>query len=383
MSRNETYSEIARELTSDLWLTLAAANLDDGPNLAFKLAKIDLCNEESNFFRGDEMLLRDTGELYTGHGRLFHCNHRLCPSCLAGFQRRNRKKLSRAIENRRLSTSEMRQLITLTIPKIDEPLQKTREVVNYAWTLFRKRKWFRETILAGGKSEEFTVTPTGYHYHLHLLAITKYVFFAKLRTEWSECVQSAFSHFNIPFSTASDGLVVANCKRVYSLKNAIREVTKYITKTCSWSQCREDDVLQILRLKKFPRSFEMFGEFRHDRTADALNPCLEGNQPTVEQQDYLDKENLSDGTSSPNFDNWSEKLQCLIDSVVDVSNFRKKQLKFRHPQAHFVRRRGNFNRTVELIRSRFERLVEAREKSEPKVYFNWSGPNGTYREWSE
>lgn len=383
MATNEEHAEIARGLTSDLWQTLIAGRFADAPELAFKLAKINLCNDESNFFRGSEMLLRETGELYTGHGRLFHCNHRLCPSCLAGFQRRNRKKLSIAIENRRLSTSEMRQLITLTIPKIDKSLQETREVVNYAWTLFRKRKWFRATILAGGKSEEFTVTPTGYHYHLHLLAITKYIFFAKLRTEWSECVQSAFSHFNIPFSTASDGLVVANCKRVYSLKNAIREVTKYITKTCSWSQCREDDVLQILRLKKFPRSFELFGEFRHDRTAELPDPCLEGNQPTADEQDYLDKENLSDGTSSVTFENWSEKLQCLIDSVVDVSNFRKKQLKFRHPQAHFVRRKGNFNRTCELIRSRFERLVDPRFDSDKKLYFNWNGPGGTYQSWYE
>lgn len=384
MPTNHEYSEIAHGLTADLWATLAAGEFADAPALAFKLAKIDLCNDESNFFRGSDMLSRETGELFEGHGRLFHCNHRLCPSCLAGFQRRNRKKLSRAIENRRLSTSEMRQLITLTIPKVDLPLQKTREVVHYAWTLFRKRKWFKSTILAGGKSEEFTVTPTGYHYHLHVLAVTKYIFFAKLRTEWTECVQSAFAYFNVPFSTAADGLVVANCRRVYSLKNAIREVTKYVTKTCSWSQCREDDVLQILRLRRFPRSFELFGEFRHAHAGEAPNPCSVGiDQSELPLEDYLDKENLSDGTPSVNFENWDEKLQALFSTVVDASTFRQKQLKFRHPQAHFVRYRGNFNRVCDLIRSRFERLKDPRFYTDKKLYFNWNGPDGSYQSWYE
>lgn len=353
------YAELSKDLTADLWAILRSGEIPDAVNLVPKVAGIQLCNELSNHFLGHDMLSRETGELFRGVGRLWRCNQRLCPSCLANFSRRNRRRLRSKIEERKLLTSEMRQLITLTIPETHLPLQQTRKIVHYAWTLFRKRKWFRETILAGSKSEEFTFSKTRYHYHLHLFAITKYIFFAKLRSEWTECVRTAFAHFDVPFSTASDGLCVANATRVYSLKKALHEVTKYITKVGTWSEMPQDQLLEILRLKRWPRVFELFGEFRPPRASDSESPALVEAETNTDDKDYLDKEYISDAAELITVRNLIPTVRALIDSMLDVTEFRQKQLKFRHPHARFSRKRGTFNLTAGLIEQNCVQIVEA------------------------
>lgn len=337
---------------------LRSGDVPDAVELTPKVVKIQLCNELSNHFVGEDMLSKSTGELFRGVGRLWRCNQRLCPSCLANFSRRNRKRLRNAIESRKLLTSEHRQLITLTIPEINESLRRTREVVHYAWTLFRKRKWFKKTILAGSKSEEFTFSKHRYHYHLHIFAITKYIFFAKFRTEWTECVQTAFAHFGLNFATCSDGKVNANVTKVYSLKRALHEVTKYITKQNTWSDIPEDQLLEVMRLKRWPRVFELFGEFRSEpRSASSSSALGEAEESDV-YNDYLDKESISDGTSSVHVKNLIPTVRELIDLSVDVSNFRQKHLKFHHPHARFVRKKGSFPMTVDSIMRNCVQIID-------------------------
>lgn len=370
------YSEISKDLTADLSAMLRSGEIADAPELYVKVAGIALCNDLSNIFVGNDMVLKSTGECYRGIGRLWRCNQRLCPSCLSNFSRRNRKRLRKSVEQRRLMTNEMRQLITLTIPELHASLQQTREVVHYAWTLFRKRKWFRETILAGSKSEEFTFSKSRYHYHLHLFAVTKYVMYAKLRSEWTECVEKAFAKFGFDFHACDDGKVVANCTRVYSLKKALHEVTKYITKAASWSEIPQDQLLEILRLKRWPRVFEMFGEFRKN---DSESPALAEAENNADTEDYLDKENISDTTISVTTENLSQVIAGLIDSVIEVTNYRQKHLRFHHPAAKFVRKKGSFDYCVATLEHNCAQISAALEPQTEPIRFNWNGEGNTFQ----
>lgn len=206
------------------------------------------------------------------------------------------------------------------------------------------------------------MTPTGYHYHIHLLAVTKYIFFSKLRSIWTDCVRTSFQHFGIPFTTASDDLVVANCKKVYSLQNAVREVTKYITKTVSWSAIPEADLIEILTLPRFPRMFELFGEFR---ACEALNPCSVGKEKSV-LKNYLDKNNVSDGSISPKPKptryTLLRDLEKLRDSIIEITNFRIKHLKFRNPQAKFTRKDRTMHASFDRVFARCGRATRTQNQ---------------------
>jgi hypothetical protein len=289
------------------------------------------CSERENHFVGDDLHNRQTGELYAGNGNLWGCGSKLCPSCVAKSSNRSRKELNLALKNQKLRTGENYQFITLTMPNPGLPLIQTREIIDRAWTLFRKRKYFIEKVRGESKNEEFTITENGYHYHIHLLCVTRFLSFKKFRQEWTECLQTAFKEFyfflkiclffhavkidnfvylklifneiisselrflvilkalasnNIPcvgfalnrsprykFNTA-DEMAMVKIKRLNSsvngLKGAIQEVCKYVTKSDGWEKISENDLLDIARIERFPRMFELGGYFRTQRNANLV-----------------------------------------------------------------------------------------------------------------
>ncbi len=288
------------------------------------------CSERENHFVGDDLHNRQTGELYAGNGNLWGCGSKLCPSCVAKSSVRSRKELTLALKNRKLCTGENYQFITLTMPNPGLPLLLTRSILDRAWSLFRKRDYFIQKIRGGSKSEEFTVTKNGYHYHYHLLCNTKFLSFNKFRREWTGCLKVAFKDFyrnlclllflesfvagnfvylklvfnhiisrelcsflflkssqsenfavtkviseklnsSYKFNTA-DGLAMVKIQRLNSsvngLEGTIKEVCKYITKSESWELIPEEDLLDIAEIKRFPRMFELFRSFRNQRSAN-------------------------------------------------------------------------------------------------------------------
>ncbi len=290
------------------------------------------CSEPENHFVGDDLHNRQTGELYAGNGNLWGCGSKLCPSCVAKSSSRSRKELTLALKNQKLHSGENYQFITLTMPNPGLPLLLTRSIMDRAWSLFRKRDYFIQKICGGSKSEEFTITESGYHYHFHLLCNTKFLSFNKFRREWTECVETAFKDFyqkicsflflesfiagnfvylklvfndiiskelcsllflrssrtenfvlsevvlekfilSYKFNTV-DGLAMVKIKRLNSsengLKGAIQEVCKYVTKSDSWEKIPEKDLLDIAEIKRFPRMFELFRSFRTQRSANEV-----------------------------------------------------------------------------------------------------------------
>jgi hypothetical protein len=290
--------------------------------------RIRICIERENHWIGDELHNTETGELYAGNGNLWSCGSKLCPSCVAKASNRSRKELKLSLKNQKLLTGEMYQFITLTIPNPGLSLIQTRAVIDRIWTLFRKRDYFKSKVKGGSKSEEFTLTENGYHYHYHLLCVTRFLNFNEFRREWSECIEIAFREFNLPceFKT-EDGLAMVKIKRLSSsasgLKGAIQEVCKYVTKSDSWEKLPQKDLVEIASIKRFWRMFEIFGSFRAQRNA---NVVLESPNvfitylltkliveilkyiQTGERITILDTKQISDGECSSEFADLPEKV---------------------------------------------------------------------------
>jgi len=287
-----------------------------------------VCNERENHWIGDDLHNTETGELYSANGTLSSCGSKLCPSCIVKASNRSRKELKLALKNQKLLTGEMYQFVTLTIPNPNLSLIQTREVIDRIWTLFRKRDYFKQKIRGGSKSEEFTLTENGYHYHYHLLCITRFLNFTEFRREWSDCIEIAFREFNLPckFKT-DDGLAMVKIKRLNSsvngLKGAIQEVCKYVTKSDSWEKLPQKDLIEIVSIKRFWRMFELFGSFRTQRNA---NVVLESPNTFVtylltkliveilkyirtgERNTILDTKQISDGECSSEIEDLPDKV---------------------------------------------------------------------------
>jgi hypothetical protein len=172
-------------------------------------------------------------------------------------------------------TGEAYRFITLTVPNPNLPLLKTRAILDRCFTLFRKRDYFIRHIRGASKSEEFTITPNGYHYHFHFLAVTRFISWEAFRREWTDIVERVFEENQIPFSVATaDGMLMVRIDKVTGsvngLKGAVQEVCKYITKSDSWEKIPEEDLIEVAAVERFPRMFELLGSFRTQRAANAI-----------------------------------------------------------------------------------------------------------------
>jgi hypothetical protein len=196
------------------------------------------------------------------------------------------------------------------MPNPDLPLLRTRAIMDRAWALFRKRDFFKEKIRGGSKSEEFTVTENGYHYHFHLLCVSRFLSYDRLRQEWTYCLKKAFDKYDLSCELqTSDGLAMVRVARVSgkrNIENAVLEVCKYITKNDSWEKIPQSDLIEIAAIKRFPRMFELFGCFRESRKEgknQSEKPASDNdlqieNNEFLEENTILDTKQISDGLNS-------------------------------------------------------------------------------------
>lgn len=363
-------AQAGRQIAAAIRDAIAAESPTDFHTLIAYSERLTLCNRDSNLWFGYDLHNED-GECFDASGHFWNCGLKLCPECLAKSTRRNRKRLREAIALNPLRSGEYRQMLTFTFPKTELPLLKARKLMNDAWALFRKRSWFKRTIVGGGRSEEFTCTPTGYHYHMHVLAITKYVLWSTFRHEWTHCVRRSFQKNGIPLTIASsDGLIVANVKRISSLEGAINEVAKYITKSDSWAKVRQSDLLDIIRIRRFPRMFELFGTFK-----EALRTVSVEADQTSGFEDYLDTQCIADEAADRS---WRDLvpdtgalpyLADLRERIYEVTQFRMVHLKqryecatFRTPPSRDARDEGLLETFVERIAADVRRLERDRRR---------------------
>lgn len=258
--------------------------------------RIRLCNDRSNQFIANDSINFATGELYDAHGTFWSCGSKLCPSCLAKRSRESRKRLREALRLQTLSKKERYLFVTLTVKNPGLPLLATREILNRAWTLFRKRKLCVDLVTGGAKSEEFTLTLNGFHYHLHLLIKCKWFQYNEFRRVWTECVAKSFSEANQPFNVKTkDGLLIVNFQKPNNIEKAIQEVCKYITKSDSWKKMPMLDLAQVGLVRRWNRMFELFGSFK----------------TSAEPETYVHTRALSDGDKPAITTYWRDDLERI------------------------------------------------------------------------
>lgn len=256
--------------------------------------RIRFCNDRTNQFIASDSINYTTGELYDSHGTFWSCGSKLCPSCLAKRSRESRKRLRQALDAQRPGKGERFLFVTLTIKNPKLRLLATREIVNRAWTLFRKRKLCVDLVRGGCKSEEFTLTTNGFHYHLHLLIKAKWFMFNEFRRVWTECVAIAFEEANLRLEVdTKDGLLIVNFKNLTDREKAIQEVCKYITKSDSWIKMQPENLAEVALVKRWNRMFELFGTFSGH----------------AERETYVHTRPLSDGDQPAKTEYWRDAVQ--------------------------------------------------------------------------
>lgn len=263
--------------------------------------RIRICTSRENWFIQPETLNMETGELYEAGGPMWQCGSKLCPNCIAVQSRRNRKKLRDAVQKTKLKKNEKYHFVTFTIPNPNISLSETREIVNHAWSLFRKRKLCVDLFRGGCKSEEFTLSANGYHYHLHCLFISPWFSYHELRRTWTDCVEAAFKKFRRKFEARTvDGYCIVKSKPVANIDGVIFEVCKYITKSDSWAKLKANDLGEIALIHRWNRMFETFGDL-----APRVVQDREATPPIVHTT------NLTDGSSVTRQTYWRDLVRRI------------------------------------------------------------------------
>ncbi len=274
---------------------LAAAAIERGSVLALAQAdRIRACAGNVNHWVADDLHNSD-GEAFNGNGTLYACGNRLCQSCVSKTSSRSRRELRKGVLTCRLFVGENWEFITLTMPTpVGLGLLETRAILDRAWQLFRRRRWWLDRVRGHAKSEEFTFGRIGYHWHYHLLAVSRYVDFSELRAEWTECLGLAWAEFGLDLiCETSDGFAMVKVKRVKGkmVDGAVLEVCKYVTKSESWAAIPVADLIAVAEVPRWPRMFELAGCLRVARSADVVPVETE----IVVETAILDTPEISDG----------------------------------------------------------------------------------------
>lgn len=380
---------------------ILALHPQDSDVLSVYAERVRHCSREANIWTARDLNNGTEPELYDGAGRFWHCRSKLCGHCLAKMSQKNRRNLRNSIKLQRvdpiadreavgkwiaradrsdanfpelsplgLPVGEKYTFITLTMPTKFLSLLVSHEIIDYAWQLFRKRRWFRLKIRGGGKAEEYTVHKIGFHYHIHILARTKYIDYTDLRGAWTECLKKSFVKFHADWKiNCKDGMVNANAKPIGSIEQAIKEVAKYMTKSCSWEQMDMRQLLDACRIRRWPRMFELFGEFAPAKLLPVAVPEVDNlcqEKKERKNKDYLDTTPFTDAKTESG---WRESLATLgvvrylekmdSDSIAQCQ-YRKEQLKHCYKFATFSRLRG---RTTIDIEACVKRLIDIYARS--------------------
>jgi hypothetical protein len=319
-------------------VTAAATAANDEVSLGYA-ERMRACADRRNFYYGEDFFDPLTGELFAGFGNLFGCGLKLCQSCTARSAARNRRIARQVVQNTELLNREhycfvkytyivereKYRFVTFTMPKLDCSLVKAMQILKRAWDLFRKLKFTKTYFSSIIKSVEFTVRKVNgtYHAHIHLLAITFFIPEDLIKMYWTDCVEKAFNEFGIEFEADQANV---NLKLVDNLDKAINEICKYITKTETWENIPSDHLLEIARIRRWDRMFEISGGFR--QTIQRLNAerssvssfvgdeaPLKGTENHGEH--YFNTDGITDGEAS-------ETLGCSEETAAKLDEILKK-----------------------------------------------------------
>jgi hypothetical protein len=164
------------------------------------------------------------------------------------------------------------------------PLMKGADVtdsikcINDAFRRLTNRPFWKVLVRGGIKSVEFTIRPDGFHVHIHLLVLSKFMPVnaerekqsrtqtGNLQAEMKHCLEAAGASVNgLPVVAVYDvkrqGERHHNDQSI-SLEKALLETCKYLTKTESWDEIPDHQLIKVAEVKRWPRMFEILGRAR-------------------------------------------------------------------------------------------------------------------------
>lgn len=282
--REQAHLESGKLIALELLLASKQAPQHHRNQLTALSGRIQLCNQHSNVFVIKNAFTNAQQQPTDAIDRLWRCNSKLCPSCLARQALKSRRKLREALAKQKPLRGERYYFITYTIPNTDQPLVLTRSIVQYAWSLFRKRSLCVSLLRGGVKTEEFTVTANGIHYHLHSIVLCRWFLYEELRRVWTDCVKESFKEHELehlwneyeqrrlkqwneyyadnPEKLAHPNLnLQVKIKPVTPTERSVQELCKYVTKADSWTKMRKTDLTEVAMISRWHRMFELFGSF--------------------------------------------------------------------------------------------------------------------------
>lgn len=271
---------------------------------------------------------------YEAHGQFWSCGSKLCPNCIARQARKTRKKLRAALDRQVLKKGERYYFPTLTIDNPGITLRRTRELVDRAWTLFRKRSLWRDLVKGCVKAEEFTVTKRGYHYHLHLLIKARFILYSEFRRVWSECVQIAADENGINLRPMNDeGHYWVKFQPISDFKRIPLELCKYITKSDSWTKIPSDDLEEIALIPKWFRMFELLGDFAERSERSERTPIVHTRFLTDRGSASVAMNYWRDRVHRVDFETFKHELAI---EIIETRHTRIKQLSRRYQNALII-----------------------------------------------
>jgi hypothetical protein len=251
---------------------------------------------DENLFVGYGMTSR-TGDAFTGRGNLVGTSSRLDTFYLKKQAKAGRADIERYLSAIELRTGERWRFLTLTMPKLRGcEFADVMKVFDGGFKYLRDtRHFWKKKIRAGTKSKEFTLgdeweregrgwtlDADGFHVHAHLIVASQWIenrkinkktgekYHRELAEEWKKAlVKSARKNGVVLDFNTGDGLPIVDVRLIkskatgvgeISLKDAIAETAKYITKQGVLEKLPVEQVMSINRYLKGKRMIEPLGE---------------------------------------------------------------------------------------------------------------------------
>ncbi len=261
----------------------------DGLQLAESVA-------DENLFVGYGMTSK-TGDTFTGRGNLVGTSSRLDTFYLKKRAKESRADIERYLSAIDLRTGERWRFLTLTMPKLKGyEFAAVMKVFDDAFKKLRDtRHFWKKKVRAGTKSKEFTLgdewtrehrswsrDADGFHIHAHLIVASQWIenrkinkktgekYHRELAEEWKKAlVKSARKNGVVLDFNTGDGLPIVDVRLIkskatdageISLKDAIAETAKYITKQDVLENLPADELMSVNRYLKGKRMIDPLGD---------------------------------------------------------------------------------------------------------------------------
>jgi hypothetical protein len=180
----------------------------------------------------------------------FRCRNRLCPYCAAERQRRAFLKFWPIVRSYAAGQQWRAVLITLTLEMNSGSLIIQDKRFKAAFRRLRRIKRWRDRIHGALCSYEFTITPKGWHYHVHILAFRKAWYDqTQLAEDWVRATR-----------TGNDTAIV-DVRAISNLSEGLRATLQYCFKAIEIETWTANEVQQFNEMERIKLS-DCFGAFR-------------------------------------------------------------------------------------------------------------------------